>query len=276
MPAQTWNDLFAFLQQLMNDNASLFESMGLRMFKAFSVIMIAWFGIKSALASASGGHGAGFHFDQFAKLLMTIAFGLAMITYYTHPIPGFGTSFHQLITDQGLYMANRINQATVEKLSQRMSGLYFGLEQPGISIVVNAMEFVRYLILAVALALSQAAVFAVIAFGYVASSIAVLVGPMFVPFFIVPQMEWLFWGWLKSLIQYSFYPVVANAYVLVFGNLLIRFADSHPPPYDGATMLLLFYPLLALLIAFTYGIVKIPSLVNSLFTGSSGQSALPR
>jgi hypothetical protein len=31
-----------------------------------------------------------------------------------------------------------------------------------------------------------------------------------------------------------------------------------------------------LLIAFTYGIVKIPSLVNSLFTGRSGESATPR
>jgi hypothetical protein len=37
----------------MNDNAALFEAMGLRMFKSFAVIMIAWFGIKSALSSAS-------------------------------------------------------------------------------------------------------------------------------------------------------------------------------------------------------------------------------
>ena len=30
-----------------------------------------------------------------------------------------------------------------------------------------------------------------------------------------------------------------------------------------------------LLIAFTYGILRIPSLVNSLFTGRSGESAIP-
>jgi hypothetical protein len=88
-------------------------------------------------------------------------------------------------------------------------------------------------------------------------------------------MEWIFWGWLKALIQYAFYPVVANAYLLVFGNLLIRFIDSHPPPYDGAMIVVLFLPLLSMLVAFTYGILKIPSLVNSLFTGSAGQSALP-
>ena len=115
-----------------------------------------------------------------------------------------------------------------------------------------------------------------IAFGYVASTIAVMLGPVFIPFFIVPHMEWLFWGWFKSLIQYAFYPVVANAYIFVFGNLLIHFVDSHPPPYDGATILLLFFPLVLLLIAFTYGIIKIPSLVNSFFTGRSGESGLPR
>jgi hypothetical protein len=123
---------------------------------------------------------------------------------------------------------------------------------------------------------AQAAIFAVVAFGYVAAAVAVLLGPIFIPFFIVPQMEWVFWGWLKSLIQYSFYPVAANAYLFVFGNLLIHFVDSHPPPYDSAMILVLFFPLLLLLIAFTYGILKIPSLVNSLFTGRSGESALPR
>jgi hypothetical protein len=103
----------------------------------------------------------------------------------------------------------------------------------------------------------------------------VLLGPVFIPFFIVPDLDWLFWGWLKSLIQYSFYPVVANAYVFVFGNMLIHFVDAHPAPWDGATMLLFFFPLLLMLFAFTYGILRIPSLVNSLFTGRSGESALP-
>jgi hypothetical protein len=115
----------------------------------------------------------------------------------------------------------------------------------------------------------------VIAFGYVAAAIAVLLGPIFIPFFIVPQLEWLFWGWLKALVQYAFYPVVANAYLFVFGNLLIHFIDAHPAPYDGAMLLVLFFPLVMLLVAFTYGIIKIPSLVNSLFSGRSGEFTLP-
>jgi type IV secretory pathway VirB6-like protein len=276
MPPSSMNDLFAFLTQLMTQHAALFEDMGARMFRGFAVILIAWYGVKSALASASGGVAPGFHFDRFADLLMTIAFGFGMITYYSQPIPGIGVSFYHLIIDQGLVLANQLNHSLVQEVWDHLNGLYFGLEVPALTLAFNALEFVRYTVTVVCLLLAQGAVFAVIAFGYVAAAIAVLLGPVFIPFFIVPHLEWLFWGWLKSLIQYAFYPVVANAYLFVFGNLLIHFIDAHPAPYDGATLLVLFFPLTLLLIAFAYGILRIPSLVNSLFTGRSGESAVPR
>src|SRR5260370_34441253 len=102
------NDLFAFLTQLMTEHAALFENMGSHMFRGFAVILIAWFGARSTLASASGGHGPGFHFDHFASLLMTIAFGFGMITYYSRLIPGFGVSFYHLFINQGLALANQL------------------------------------------------------------------------------------------------------------------------------------------------------------------------
>ena len=269
-------DLFAFLTQLMTDHAGLFEAMGNRMFRSFATILIAWFGIKSALTAASGSMTSVFHFDRFAELLLTIAFGFAMITYYSQPLPGFGVSFYHLFIDQGLYLANQLDYSITSEVLKRITGLYWGMETPALTITLNVLEIVRYVLTIIALVLAQASIFAVIAFGYVAASIAVLLGPIFIPFFIVPQMEWLFWGWLRSLIQYAFYPVVGNAYLYVFGNLLIRFIDAHPAPYDGAAMVLFFFPLLFLLVAFTYGILKIPTLVNSLFTGRSGESAMPK
>ena len=43
---------------------------------------------------------AGEEMFGFAKLLLVIAFGYAMIAYYESPIPGIGVSFSNLITDQ--------------------------------------------------------------------------------------------------------------------------------------------------------------------------------
>lgn len=203
--------------------------------------------------------------------MITIAFGYAMINYYANPIPGIGESFYRLITDEGGNLAKQLNAATLQEVKQRPDSMYLSMESPTM-IFASALEILHFVILVLAIALAEAAAFAIVAFGYIAAAIAVLVGPVFIPFFIVPQMEWLFWNWLKALLQYSFYPVIANAYIFVMGSLLNHFVDSHPPPYDGAAMALLFLPLLFLLIAFTYGIVKIPSLVNSIFAGRSGES----
>jgi hypothetical protein len=269
------HDMFFYLTQLMTQHAGLFETMGQNMFRGFAIIMIVWFGVKTALSAAGGGHSSGFHFDQFAALLLTIAFGFGMMTYYSHPIPGFGVSFYHLIIDQGLALANQLDDAIVQEVWDRLNNLYWGMETPALTLTFNVVEFLRYAVTLTAVIYAEAAMFGVIAFGYVAASVAVLLGPIFIPFYIVPHMEWLFWGWLKSLIQYAFYPVVGQAYIYVFGNLLIHFLDSHAPPYDGATVAILFGPLILLLVAFTYGLLKIPTFVNSLFTGRSGESALP-
>ena len=73
-----------------------------------------------------------------------------------------------------------------------------------------------------------------IAFGLIASAVCGLLGPIFVPFFIVPKLEWLFWGWLKSFIQYSFIPVVAIAFLMIFEQFVFRYVTTLPPTITSA------------------------------------------
>lgn len=263
------SDLFVYLQSLMTQRAGLFEPLGMTLFRAFAIIIICWFGIKVALGHS---HDA---LPRFASMLLTVAFGLAMIKFYSVPIPLFGRSFFHLIVDQGADMANTLNHSMVSEIWTRLNSIYWGLDTPGISSVIAPLEVIRWLITILAVMAAEIAVFGVIAYGYIAASVAILLGPAFVPFFIVPDLQWIFWGWFKALIQYSFYGVVANATVFVLGSLLIHLIDSHPPPYDGATLAALFLPLVMTLVSFAYGVVKVPSLTNSLFTGKSGESAFP-
>ena len=67
----------------------------------------------------------------------------------------------------------------------------------------------------------QAFVFAVIAYGYVATAVCVLIGPIFIPWFIVPKIDWLFWGWFKAFIGFSFYQVVASAFIFIFSKVVV-------------------------------------------------------
>jgi hypothetical protein len=87
---------FTFLSQAINDllttRSAAIQATGLDIFRGLAIILIVWFGVKSAL-SAPQGHGGGFHFARFADLILMIAFGLGMLTYYSSPIPGVGYSF---------------------------------------------------------------------------------------------------------------------------------------------------------------------------------------
>ena len=260
----------AVLDLLMRDG-DLFVSLGTNLLRGIAIMTIAWFGIRAALSSAEGE--GGLPLRRFITLVLTIAAGFTMITYYRAPIPGIGLSFTQLVTDQPIFLARQLEVTEVQRLSERLNQLYLGLEQP---LLVNVSALVGYFLVALAVTAARVALLAVIAFGLVATGVAVLVGPVFIPFFLVPHMEWVFWGWLKSLLQYAFYQVIAQAFVFVFGSFLINFMDAFPPPYTVDRLLVGGFHLIFLLFAFTYGLLKVPSLTNSLFSGSAGQTALPR
>ena len=84
------------------------------------------------------------------------------------------------------------------------------------------------------IAFAKAVSLAVIAFGLIASAVCALLGPIFVPFFIVPKLDWLFWGWLRSFIQYSFIPVVAIAFLMIFEQFVFRYVTTLPPTITQA------------------------------------------
>ena len=256
---------------LLTRDGDLFLTLGTNLFRGLAVILVAWFGIRAALTSAEGG--PPLPLASFASLLLTIAFGFTMMTFYRAPIPGLGISFTQLLTDQPIFLARQLEVTQVQRLSDRLNELYLAMEQP---LLFNVPALVGYFLVALAVTAARVVLLAVIAFGLVATGVAVLVGPVFIPFFLVPQLDWLFWGWLKSLLQYAFYQVIAQAFVFVFGSFLINFLDTFPPPYTVDRLLVGGFHLIFLLFAFTYGLLKVPSLTTSLFSGRAGESTLPR
>ena len=48
---------------------------------------------------------------EFAKLLLFISFGYALIAFYEAPLPGIGVSFSNLITDQTDYFQSVLEAA---------------------------------------------------------------------------------------------------------------------------------------------------------------------
>jgi TrbL/VirB6 plasmid conjugal transfer protein len=124
------------------------------------------------------------------------------------------------------------------------------------------------------LAAAQAVAIVVIAYGFIATAVCVLVGPIFVPFFIVPKLEWLFWGWLRCFLQYAFYQVIASAVVYIIGNLMLGALRLPPAGTLSTVQLVGWFPVLFItFLASIYVLLKVPSLTNHIFSGTAGGSS---
>jgi hypothetical protein len=261
--------IFQAINKLLTENLGFFDAMGQNLFRMFATILIVWDGVKSALSAASGKQA--FHFDNFASLLLTISFGFAMVNYYSTPIPGVGSSFHNLVTDEAQFLSSRIDQAQLQNVVAEITDFQSRMDSPGWGDFLGTAIYVLVIIL---LSTAQAVALIVIAYGFIATAVCVLVGPVFLPFFIVPKMEWLFWGWLRCFIQYAFYQVIAAAVVYVIGNLILGALRLPPAGALSTVELLGWFPVLFItFLASIYALLKVPALTNHIFSGTAGGSS---
>jgi len=256
------------IRNLMTSHSGLFVQMGHNLFRGFATILLAWFGIPSALSSAEGGEG--FNFARFAELIIFITFGFAMVTYYNTPIPGIGYSFTDLVMQEASTLSNSIGLEQAKEIENAVTKFQGGLEQPS---WYSFGEALYYFALNLILAIVQAVVLIIIGFGLIAEAVLVLVGPVFVPFLIVPKMDWLFWGWFKAFLQYSFYQVIASAFVFIFAQLLLGFFNSFGSNMDTDQWMTAFPVIFIFLMIAIYGLFKIPALTNHLFSGAAGATS---
>jgi len=261
--------IFQAINTLLTQNLGFFDAMGQNLFRSFATILVVWYGLKSALAGASGR--VGFHFENFASLLLTISFGFAMVNYYSTPIPEAGVSFHNLVSNEAQFLSSRIDQAELQNVTQSVTDFESRMDSPGWGDLLGTAV---YVVVTILLAAAQAIALVVIAYGFIAAAVCVLVGPIFVPFFIVPRMEWLFWGWFRCFLQYSFYQVIAAAVVAIIGNLLVGALKLPPAGTLSTVQLMAWFPVLAIaFLASIYVLLKVPSLTNHIFSGTTGGSS---
>jgi len=253
------------IRALMTSKLDLFVGMGLNLFRGFATILIVWFGVQSALSSAEGGEG--FNFTRFTRLLLVIAFCFAMVKYYSSAIPGIGQSFPDLVMQEASSLSNSIGMEQGRLVETKVTEVEQGMEQPS---SFSFHETLTFVVLYVILATIQAVVLMIIGFGLIAQAVLLLVGPIFIPFFIVPKMDWLFWGWFKAFLQYSFYQVIASAFVYIFAKLLLAFFAVDTGGMSVDQWMTAFPAMLIFLLIAIYGLLKIPTLTNHLFSGAAG------
>ncbi|MDE2921379.1 MAG: type IV secretion system protein [Acidobacteriota bacterium] len=201
-----------------------------------ALILIVWTGARVALSGT-------FQAWELIKFIFVLAIPLALVRGYDTNIVGLGVSFPELITGQGnalmrLFGADVLAQgvATVMELAEdhmRLVGeeagsvnLWTAFRTGGKQIAHLALltailgSFVLGMIVVLALAMAQ------ILFAQAAIAVLVTLGPLFIPFMIVPKMDFLFWGWFKAMLQYSLYGAIAAAMVSLWTRIILGFARA--------------------------------------------------
>ena len=264
--------IVASIQQAITRLLTTYEPEFLRfgydMFVAFATILIAWEGVRMMLNRDALGD----HMFHFARLLMFISFGYAMIAFYEVPIPGIGVSFSNLITDQAHVFANILEARSLELVFEHLDTLWGQFVQPDAwAILANLL----YWLLLIVVTLAKVVSLAIVAFGLIGSAVCALLGPIFVPFFIVPKLDWLFWSWFKAFVQYSFVPVVAFAFLMIFERFIFEYLTTLPSGITEDYYLVYGVQALVIVGVFVLGIMLVPALTSSIFSGRGGANPFP-
>ena len=229
-------------------------------FIAVATILIVWYGIKMMF----GRRDPSGEIFGFAKLLLTIALVYSALTYYDQPVPGLGVSATDLVLGQAHRLTDAITYEAFEQIQLGLSDLWRRFEPANpFSLLPNLTYWALLLIIG----LAQAVVLFVTAFGLIASGVCLVMGPLFIPFALVPSFEWLFWGWLKAFVQYSFMQVVAQLFIALFSSYVLAYLTQVPPGLTVEGTLLWGLYSVMVLISFTLGVLMVPSLTASLFSG---------
>jgi hypothetical protein len=265
--------LFDFISQgcqsLAATAAPSITAMGVHIVLSLATIMLVWFGVQEALASAHGA--AGFSMGRFLNLFMLLTFAYVMVNYYDSSIPGLGFSIKGFI-DGGT--ANLVTIIGSDGSTTMLSEIHTASSKTGPSLLNSMMSpyySLVYFVVQFLLALLAAAVSAILAYGAIASTIIGLLGPIFIPFLVFDKLDWLFWGWLKAYLGFSFYKVVAAATMNVLCHVLTSYYLQVGQSVSDPSTIVQALPLLILLVMVNvYILFKIPAMTQSLFGGHTG------
>ncbi|HEY2360038.1 MAG TPA: type IV secretion system protein [Candidatus Angelobacter sp.] len=266
------NNLLASLRNTIFDvltqNGTPFQQLGQNIFRTLAIVMIVIAGSRIAFSD----HHALHKLRTLAGLLLLV---WIMITLYSTPSPLLGGySFSEAIPKAAFGMADLVGTTTQQQMLSKLNDISTGIQDMGEFSMLHARDFIIYLLITLLIAVLELAMFIVVGFGYLALGAILIIGPILIPFVLVPKLDFLFWSWLKALIKYSFYPVVGNIILLGISQIMLSVLNttllSQGLTAGRIAVSMTQVPILAVVfLAGIYSIFKIPSLVGDIFSGAA-------
>ena len=212
-------------------------TLGNQLWGGLAAIVVAWTGLRIAF-SGTLDPGA------LVRVVLALAIPRTMLHYYGTPIPGVGFSFPATIAAGGIWLQNLFLSDVVAAAYTEMNALVqTGLAQFGAAWVSRSLAAILTegfavffssiitLIVGIPVVMGLVALFcltyAQVIWAQVAVAIAILLGPVFIPWLLFEPLAFLFWGWFRTLMVYTLYGVVAGAILRVFMGVGLGYITTY-------------------------------------------------
>lgn len=289
---------------------------GLNLLRGLAVIVTIWTGIQMMF-------GGGFAIGEVVSLVLLIGFPLAVLNGYAATVatPWGNFSFVTMVSGMGQAVGESLVTEVFESLSDTVVATWDRIWGASVMVdVVNASEpfllrfwrgattfdgglgelvrFFRNALRSLQLVLMLFVVFgllvipAVVAYcsylwAYLSLAVATILGPLLIPWVLVPQLQFLAWGWFRAVLGAGVHMMVAGACFAVSAQILmiplVRFGtlavDAAEAGVLADTAFAAFGPMAALveslpLILVAYlGVFKIGEITAMIMNGGSMPSS---
>ncbi len=203
------------IDQMTTNYSPLFLAEGNTVFTSIAVIMLVILGLRVARNSLAA-HALVLPLDELLGFGFLFALGETMLRFWNAPLAMLaGNNVHNVIPNIAYALAGKISLAGLNTLTSSVDNIITNTAFPNAWQLLEVGLYFEFIGL---LQLADGILFLLTLLGFVAIGIGTLLGPLMVPFVLVPRFNWIFYNWISYTIKYSFYQVVANALTFIWAN----------------------------------------------------------
>lgn len=244
------------LTNLYSAQGGFVASIGTSIFWSLAVIQVLLIGAEVMVGGMR-------EFEFVKRIGIILIVGSILGTYPATP---------HIIIDEAKDLSGKFEAAAGEQAAAKLKQAVAQTEQPSSGFIPTVTVFIQafwYGLLILLLSAMRLLLVGVLAVSYLALGLLVLLGPILIPWLLMPGLEHLAWGWLNAVIHYSLYQVIAGAVVFINSNVMLSFFSIHPLPWAAADLPTLVVELLAVFGIAFYFVLLVPRFVSGLVHGAS-------
>lgn len=195
-----------------------------------------------------------------------------LIRYYNSPLLGADTSWPGMIANVGVWIAGQMNTSVIDQATKQIQDM---VKSSPPSALLDMKQYLAVMVFKSVLWGIESVMVMVIGFAWLAIGTFRYFGVLFVPFALAEVHNWMWHGWLKSMVGFSMYLPVGTAFCAIFAQCWLTFVAGFNGPMDFTSLIANTGAFIILTVAFIWGIRQVPALASAMFSGQSGLHAMP-